>query len=241
VSAGLARRFWPAGQASGQRIKVGPADSEEWLRVVGVVGDVRNRMLQDSPDLATYEPHTQRPWNGMFVMVRTAGPPAPLVDSIRRTLRELEPQAVLSSISTMDERVAQSVASRRFHAIVVGAFAGATLVLVALALYGVLAASVAARTREIGIRAAVGATSSALTRQILFEGLQPALIGVSFGLIGGALAAWTMRALLFEISPRDPSTYAGTLAIMVGISIASCWFPARRAARVDPSVALRAE
>lgn len=101
--------------------------------------------------------------------------------------------------------------------------------------------ALAARTREIGIRSAIGATSAVLTRQLLLEGLQPALLGVSVGLIGGALAGWTMRALLFEVTPRDTWTYAGTLVTVIGISIASCWFPARRAARIDPAVALRTE
>jgi predicted permease len=241
VSAALARQFWPPGQAIGRRIKVGPAESESWKRIVGVVGDVRNRRLDAAPELATYEPHAQRPWNGMFVMVRTAGEPARWSESVRRALREVEPEVILSDVATVEERIAQSVASRRFHAIVVGGFAGATLVLVALALYGALAYSVSSRTREIGIRAAIGASSSRLMHHVLAEGLRPTCIGLLIGLIASACAASAARALLFEVTPRDIWTYVSTVVLLLAVGIGASWMPAQRATRIDPSVALRAD
>jgi putative ABC transport system permease protein len=241
VSGALARRFWPPGQALGKRIKVGPADSEPWMQVIGVVGDVRTGSLEGSADLTSYEPHPQRPWNGMFMMVRTAAEPTAMTDTVRRALREIEPQVLISDEATMTERLAESVATRRFNAIVVGAFAGTTLLLVALALYGVLASWVASRTREIGIRAAVGASSAALARGVMLEGLRPTFVGLVIGLIAGPIAASAARALLFEVGPGDPWSYAGATALIVGVVLASSWLPARRAARIDPSVALRAE
>ncbi len=240
VSASLARRFWPAGQAVGKRIKVGSAGREPWLRLVGVAGDLRNGDLDDALDFATYEPHAQRPWNGMFVMVRTSGDPTSQTPALRRALRELEPEALVST-STMEERIAESVASRRFHATVVGAFAAGTLLLVALAVYGVLASSVGARTREIGIRAAVGASSSSLMRDVLVEGLRPTVAGLAVGIAGGALVASAIRALLFQVAPGDAWTYAGTTLVLLLVAVASAWLPARRAARIDPGAALRSE
>ncbi|HSL23874.1 MAG TPA: ADOP family duplicated permease [Vicinamibacterales bacterium] len=241
VSRTLARRLWQPGQAVGRRIKVGVPDREPWLRVVGVVGDVRNRTLEGGPDFATYEPHPQRPWNGMFVMVRTAGDPMAIVGNVRSALREIEPQVIVSDVSTMEERIEETIASRRFHATVVGAFAAATLTLVALALYGVLAFSLAARTRELGIRSAVGATPWTLTREALVEGLRPALVGLAVGMAGGAAAASASRALLFQVTPGDGWTYAGTAMLVTAVASISSWVPARRAARVDAVIALRSE
>ena len=241
VSSGLARRFWPPGQAVGKRIKVGAVDREPWLRVVGVAGDVRNGTLDGGPDLAAYEPYAQRPWNGMIVMIRTTGEPVAMTGTVRRALREVEPQVLITGVSTMEERIQETVASRRFHATVVGAFAIATLILVALTLYGVLAYSVASRTREIGIRSAMGATSSMLTREALVEGLRPAMAGLAVGLAGGAIAASALRALLFGVTPGDAWTYIWTATLLTVVAVASSWFPARRAARIDPSTALRVE
>ncbi len=241
VSASVARRFWPAGQAIGKRIKVGPAEREPWLRIVGVVADVRNASLEDGFDLAMYEPHTQRPWNGMFMMVRTTGEPTAVTDAVRRALRQVEAQLLISSVSTMEQRIADSVASRRFHTVVVGAFAVTTLLLVALALYGVVGSWVTSHARELGIRAAVGASASDLLRAVMIEGLRPAVGGLALGLCGGWIAASAARALLFEVDAHDPSIFALTSGVVLTVAIASCWLPARRAMLLDPSSALRSE
>jgi putative ABC transport system permease protein len=241
ISAGVARRFWPPHGAIGRRIKVGSAPREPWLRIVGVVGDVRNQTLEDAPELATYEPHAQRPWNALFVIVRTAGEPTALVSAVRRAIRDLEPQAVLSPPSTMEARMAESIAARRFYTVVVGTFAMTTIVLVALAVYGALSYSVASRRREIGIRCAVGASTAALRRFVVGEGLRPTVAGLAAGLAGGAAAAWFARSLLFDIGPDDPLTYAGVAAFFLLVLAAATWLPARRAARIDPTIALRVE
>jgi predicted permease len=239
VSASFARRFWPQGHALGQRIKIGPPGSEPWLRVIGVVGDVRTETVEGAMGLATYEPHAQRPWNGMFVMVRTAGDPMAMMSTIRRTVREVEPEVIISQVATMEERIGKVVAARRFYTMLVGAFAVSTLLLAAIAVYGVLAYAVRSSAREIGIRAAMGATPATLGRAVLADGLRAGAIGLALGLIIAAVSASAMRALLFEVTPADPWSYIATAALLLSVAAASSWLPARRAARVDPATVLR--
>jgi predicted permease len=241
VSRGVARRFWPAGQAVGRRIKVGPPEREPWLRVIGVVGDVRNQTLEGGPDLATYEPHAQRPWNGLFVMVRTAGDPGAMTATVQRTIRGLDPQVTFSDVATMDARIATHVAPRRFFTLVVTTFATATVLLVGLSLYGSLAHAVAVRAREIGVRAALGASPARLRRDITGEGLRPLLTGLGLGMAAGVGAAFWSRSLLYEVTPADASTYAGTAAFFLSVGLTATWLPARRAALADPARVLRGD
>jgi predicted permease len=240
VSRGLARRFWPPGHAVGKRLKVGPARAP-WLRVIGVVGDVRNATLEGGPDLATYEPHAQRPWNGLFVMVRTAGEPGAMTATVQRALREIEPQVTFSDVATMDERIATQVATRRFFTIIVTTFATATVLLVGLSLYGSLAYAVAARAREMGVRAALGASPERLRRYVTREGLRPLLGGLAVGIAAGAAVAFASRTLFFEVTPADGWTYVGTGVFFVAVGVAASWLPARRAAAVDAATSLRGD
>ena len=242
INHGLARRFWPSADAAlGNRIKIGVAEREPWLRIVGVVGDVRNRTLEEAPELAAYQPHTQRPWNGLYVMARTDGDAAAIAPTIQRLIRELEPEAVISRTQTMDERLAATVASRRFYTVIVGAFAAATLLLVALAIYGAMSYSVNSRFREFGVRAAIGASAGTLKRFVLGEALRPAATGLAVGLAGGAMASFAARALLYEVGPFDTTSYAAVTALFLALVALASWRPASRAARIDPTVALREE
>jgi predicted permease len=241
ISAAFARRFWPPGQALGKRIKIGPPDREPWLRVIGVSGDVRTETVEDAMGLAAYEPHRQRPWNGMFMMVRTVGDPLAMTDTVRRAVLDIEPRTILSELSTMEDRIGKVVAARRFYTMLVGAFAVSTVLLAAIAVYGVLASSVRSSTREIGIRAAMGATPSMLGRAVLADGLRAATAGLMWGLIVASLSASAIQALLFEVTPADPWSYVVTAALLLGVAAASSWLPARTAAKVDPSTTLRLE
>jgi putative ABC transport system permease protein len=146
-----------------------------------------------------------------------------------------------SDVATMDERIAAQVATRRFFTIIVTTFATATVLLVGLSLYGSLAHAVASRAREIGVRAALGASPTRLRRSVAGEGMRPLLGGLVLGIAAGAAAAFSARTLLFEVTPADAWTYAGTAAFFVCVGLASSWLPARRATRVDPAQVLRAE
>jgi putative ABC transport system permease protein len=242
VNQGLARRFWKSPEAAlGQRIKIGVAEREPWLRIVGVVGDVRNQTLEQAPELATYQPHSQRQWNGLYVMARTDGDAAAMAPGIHRVMRELEPDAVLSRTQTMDARLAGTFAARRFYTVVVGAFAAATLLLVALAVYGTISYSVNSQFREIGIRAALGASAASLKRFVLIEAFRPAGVGLIAGLAGGAVASFAARGLLYEVGPFDAVTYGMVAVVFVALVALACWQPAGRAARIDPAVTLRTE
>ena len=242
VNQGLARRFWASADAAlGHRIKIGVPEREPWLRIVGVVGDVRNRTLEDAPELATYQPHSQRPWNGLFVMTRTEGDAAAMAPAIQRVIRELEPDAVISRTQTMEERLAATFAARQFYTVIVGAFAAATLLLVALAVYGAMSYSVNARFRELGVRAAIGASAAALKRFVLGEALRPAATGLAMGLAGGAMASFAARGLLYEVGPFDITSYAAVTALFLALVAGASWRPASRASRIDPTIALRTE
>jgi predicted permease len=242
VNQGLARRFWTSAEdALGKRIKIGVAEREPWVRIIGVVGDVRNRTLAEAPELATYEPHRQRPWNGLFVMARTDGDAATMAPTIQRAIRELEADVVISRTQTMDARAAGTFAARRFYTVVVGAFAVATALLVALAVYGATSYSVNSRFREFGVRAAVGASATALKRFVVFEALRPAAVGLAAGLAGGALASFAARGLLYGVGPFDTVSYVAVVALFLALVALASWQPATRAARIDPTVALRTE
>jgi putative ABC transport system permease protein len=241
INEGMARRFWPEGDAIGKRIKVGPPQNEPWLTIVGVAGDVRNIGLEADARLATYEPHAQRPWSSMTLAIRTEADPLSLSAAVRGELRSIEKDLLIRALSTMDERIWLSVAPRRFNMTLLAVFAALALSLAAVGVYGVMSFTVTQRTHEIGVRMALGAQSGAVLKLIVGQGLKLALIGVAIGLAAAfALTRW-MEDLLFDVSPTDSWTYGVVAALLLLVALFACWVPARRAAKVDPMVALRQE
>ena len=241
INEGMARRFWPDGDAIGKRIKVGPPQNEPWLTIVGVAGDVKNIGLEADSLLATYEPHAQRPWSSMTLAVRTGDDPLSLSAAVRGELRAMEKELLIRSSSTMDERIRLSVAPRRFNMTLLTGFAALALLLAAVGVYGVMSYTVTQRTREIGVRMALGAQSGAVLKLIVGQGLKLASIGVAIGLPAAfALTRW-MEDLLFGVRPTDSWTYGAVAALLLLVALLACWIPARRAAKVDPMVALRCE
>jgi putative ABC transport system permease protein len=241
VSEGMARRFWPDGDAVGKRIKIGPPQNEPWLTVVGVVGDVKNIGLEASPSLATYEPHAQRPWSSMNLAIRVDTDPSSQIGAVRGALRAMDKDLLIRNPATMDDRIRGSVSQRRLNMALLSVFAGLAMLLAAVGVYGVMSYTVTLRTREIGVRMALGAQVGDAMRLILGEGATLILYGVGLGLLAAyGLTHW-MEGLLFGVRPTDLWIYCAVAVTMFSVALLACWVPARRATKVDPMVALRYE
>jgi putative ABC transport system permease protein len=238
----LAKRHWPGKSAVGKRIRFG-GEKETWWTVVGVVRDIRERGLLYDMKPAVYVPVTQvrKPGGFSMLVVRTSNDPLSTVKMVEGAVWAVDPQQPVSYVRSMDQLMDADVADRTRPMILLGVFAGLALVLACLGVYGVLAYAVAQRTREIGVRMALGAKPLDVTRMILGRGMKLSAIGL---LAGGALAAGLgalLRTLLYGVTPAAPGIYAGTAAALVLVAMVACVIPAQRAARVDPAVALRNE
>jgi putative ABC transport system permease protein len=236
VSRAAAQMLWGSDDPMGRRVRR-PADGKEFT-VVGVVGDVRSTTLnQESP--ALYYSSMARTWPLMDIVVRPAGDAATVMTAIRRTIRGLDAEVALANVRPMTEWVWASAAQPRLNATLLAFFACVSLLVAAIGTYGVLAYSVAQRTKELGLRMALGADRAGVLGLVLREGMTVAVVGI---LAGAASAAGLMRvlsALVFGVSVRDPWIYAGVSAILTLVAILSCILPALRASRVDPMQALR--
>jgi putative ABC transport system permease protein len=233
-----ALRLWPGEDPIGKRIRRGGSGPP--LEVVGVVGDVRAGLDQDPP-LTVYEPYwTGGPAATSFV-VRTAAEPSVAMGQIREALAGVDPDLALSETRTMAQIEAVAVATRRFQTILAVAFGVASLVLAALGIYGVVSFSVARRTREIGVRIALGARADQITAMVLRQGLTPVLLGLAVGAGGALMIGDALAGLLYGVTPRDPLTFAAVAGVFLIVSAAACLIPARRAMRVDPISTLRAD
>lgn len=239
VSAATAKKFWGEGDPLGRTL-IRSADRKTAFTVVGVVGDVRSTALtQDSP--ALYYPMAARVWPLMDVVVRTTGTPEAILPSVRLRIHALDPNLALANVRTMEDWVSNTAAQPRLNAVLLEAFAGLALLIAALGIYGVLAYGVSQRKREIGLRLAVGAQPGAVVRLFLTEGMMVALTGVGIGLAAAFAFGRALATLLYGVEPRDLPTYLGVALVLTLIALAACAIPARRAARVDPLLALRSE
>jgi putative ABC transport system permease protein len=238
----FANRFFPNTDPVGRHIKPGPRDSPgPWLTIVGVVGNMKTDGF-DQPD----QPHLylsmlQNPGYSMAVYVRTEGNPAGLTQALRREVQAVDPNLPLFGEQTMDDLVSASLAQRRFAMQIVGLFGVLALLLAGIGIYGVMAYSVTQRTREIGIRLALGASTGNILRWLLQQGMRLTLIGVAAGLLGAFALTRLLRGLLFGIGTTDLVTYAVLTLVLAGVSLLACYIPARRATKVDPLIALRYE
>jgi predicted permease len=242
VSETTARRLWPGEDAVGKRIQPGNADPDGWIEVVGVVNDVRQFELTSEPRLQMYLPYVQFQW---FVprqlVVKTDVEPASLAAAVRKTVWELDKDQPVSDVRTMEEVLSNSIARQRFSTLLLGIFASLALLLAAVGIYGVMSYAVAQRTREIGIRMALGAQAGSVLRLMIGQGLKLASAGVVLGLAGALLLTRLMSSLLFGVSATDPLTLVTISLVLVGVALLASYIPARRAAKVDPLVALRYE
>jgi putative ABC transport system permease protein len=243
VNQTLARRFWSGRSALGARITLDdPADPEaRWMSVVGIAGDIRHDRLADQAYPQIYLPFTQTPTRSMVLAARVEGDPAALVPAIRRSLAAIDPDLALTDIGSLEERKAASLARPRVNAAVLGAFALSALVLAAVGIYGVVAYGVVQRTRELGIRMALGAGGGSLLRMVIRQGMMPVLGGVALGLAGAVAGGRVLRSLLFGVGPGDPATLVAGVLIVALVTFAGSLAPALRAVRVSPLVAMRAD
>jgi len=236
-----ARRFFPQGEAVGKRLKPGgdPGADEPWWTVVGVVESVRHGGLDADPKLEMYLPHAQSPRRSMTVVVRSQGPPEAQVPAARAALGELDPTLSLAAVGTARELVSASVALPRLLTLCTLSFGLVALLLAALGIYGVVAQVVGRRTRELGIRIALGAERAAVLRLVMTQGGVLVAVGLVAGLAGAALAGRWVRGLLFQVAPADPGTWLGAIGLLAAAALLATWLPARRATHLDPLTALR--
>ena len=240
VNETAARRFWPGEDAIGHLVGVGQGGMDQ-AEVIGVVGDVRYGQMDELPKPDVYISSLQSPRWGMLVNVRAAGNPTALTEAIRRQVHALNRDLPLFDVKTMEERIREGTAKARFSAILLAVFAAMALILSAVGIYGVMAYVVTQRTREIGIRIALGARPADVLGLVVRRGGGLALAGIVVG-IGGALAATrVLTTLLYQVRPSDAATYAVIGCGLLAVALLASYIPARRAASVDPSSALRAD
>jgi putative ABC transport system permease protein len=242
INRALAERYWPNQNPLGQRLKIGSYDSKRpWMIIVGVVGDVHQLSLSEPPDPLFYAPYAQDPWTFMTVAVRTDSPPASAAAGLVSAIRSVDSEEAVDHIRTMEDVVALSVASKRSLLALIAAFSGVALLLAGVGVFGVVSFSVAQRTREIGIRLALGALPAQVLKSVLLDGLRLALIGIALGALGTLALHRALSHLLYAVNPTDPATLLAVAMLLLATVLAACWIPARRATRVDPMEALRYE
>jgi ABC-type antimicrobial peptide transport system permease subunit len=242
ISESLASREFPGQDPLGQRVHVGPRD-RPWFSVVGVVGDVKQTSLAVADLDAVYISPGQQ-WfadDAMSLVVRAQVEPLPLASALRTAIWSVDKDQAILHAATMDSLVARSAAERKFVLILFEAFSLVALALAATGIYGVLSGSVTERFREIGIRAALGASRVSILSLVFRQGMLLATLGAAIGLAVAALVTQVMISLLFGVSRLDPATYLGAILLLALVCAAACWTPAWRATKVDPIVALRHE
>ena len=235
----MAKRFWPGESPIGAVVHIGGPPRT----VVGVVGAVKHSGLDADLSPTFYLPQKQEPMvsRQMTLMVRTRGNPLGLAAAVRAAVKAIDPNQPVARLQSMESVVSTSVGNRRLTTWGLGGFAILGLVLVAIGLYGVVSLSVARRTKEIGIRVALGAPKQQVLRLVLRQGMQLALAGVGIGVVAALALSRVMSSLVFEVKPTDPLTFVSVSCLLVVVALLACWVPARRAAGIDPIVALRCE
>jgi putative ABC transport system permease protein len=242
INEAMAKRYWPNEDPIGKRIKIGSFNSDTpWLTVVGITQDVKQGGLDQTPRPEFFRPYNQAAWPVMTVVVRTASSPGLFINPVKQALARFEPDRAVSGARTMEEVIYDSVGSRRFPMMLLAAFSLVALTLSAVGISGVVAFSVSQRTREIGIRLALGAQKGAVIRLALTRSMAAALIGVGLGLAASFALTRFLTSLLFEVKPMDPLVLGSAALILTGVAFIACYLPARRATTVDPMAALRSE
>jgi len=239
ISEAAARKYWPNEDPIGKTVKVYQGGFHTGATVIGIVGDVRFGIIDSLPAPDVYISYGQATAARMMIFLRTAGDPLALVGPVRRALHESAAQEPVYDIASMSDRVGAASAQARFSATLLAMFAAVALGLAVMGIYGVMSFGVAQRTREIGIRIALGADRGRVVGMIVREGARLAAIGTAIGLAGALALTRLLRTLLFEVAPSDPATYAGIVVVIGAAALVASWLPARQAGRVEPTEALR--
>jgi putative ABC transport system permease protein len=243
ISESFARRKFPGQDPIGQRLRLGGPPDRPWDIIIGVVGDVKQASLAAGFTDAVYVKTDQWLWadGTLWLVVRARGDVAALTSAIRQAIWSVDKDQPIVRVALMDKLLAATAAERRFVLILFEAFGLVALALAAIGIYGVLAGSVTERTQEIGIRLALGAQTSAILKLVLWQGMRLIVIGIGLGLLTAFALTRLLQGLLFGVSATDPLTFTVIAILQLIVALLACWIPARRAAKVDPMVALRAE
>jgi predicted permease len=246
VSRAFAERYWPNGSALGKRVRLNPVGP--WQTIVGVVGDVHNETLSKPAEPIVYQQHytvetdsARTAWSSMALVVRTAGDPMALAQAVRREVWSIDRALPIIGLRTMEEVVRADTARTTFTLLLVAVASGVALLLGAVGIYGVISYMVSLRTREIGVRLALGARPSEVRAMVVRQGLRLTGVGVAVGVVGALALGRFVAAFLYGVAPYDPVTLTSVTLVLAAVSAVASWLPAARAAGIDPVEALRAE
>jgi putative ABC transport system permease protein len=239
ISQSLARQYFPGEVPLGQRISVNMRDQNPFGEIIGIAGDVREDSLEKDPAPTVYYIHSQLPGVSMYFVVRAAGDPLLLAAPARRVIHDLEPKQPLSEMDTMQKIVRETFSRQTFIALLLGGFSLISLLLAAIGIYGVLAYSVTERTREFGVRVALGARPSSILSLVLSGAARIVLAGTAAGIAGAWFLTNLLRSLLFSVAPHDTATFVTVPLVLALVALIAAWIPARRAANLTPIDALR--
>jgi predicted permease len=243
INHAMASRYWPNEDVIGKRFTLddNPKD-KDWFRIVAVVGDVKDKPNSPGAEPAFWWPHQQAPWwPEMSVVLRAGGDPRQLVNALRDQVKQLDPLLAIGNVRLMDQVADESIATPRFSFFLVGLFAGLAIVLAAIGTYGVISYSVSQRIPEFGLRLALGAPPSVMQLMVLLQAMRLAFGGAVIGLAVALVLARAMSSMIYNVSPTDPFTFVSVVTMVVAIALLACYLPARRAAKANPMVALRAD
>jgi putative ABC transport system permease protein len=235
----MARNFWPNEDPIGKRFRFADDQSGPWLTVIGVAGDMHRQGLEKQVAPQVFRSLSQSPDNELDILVRTTSDPIRTADAVRAEIQSIDKNVAKFGVTTVEKRLGEETAERRFHTSLIGLFSLISLFLAAVGIYGLMQHLVMQRTHEIGVRMALGARYTGVVGLVLKQGLTLAGIGIAAGIIGAFCFTRMLSSLLFNVSDTDPVTFMIAPAILVSVAALACWLPARRAARIDPMVALR--
>ncbi|HEY7160324.1 MAG TPA: FtsX-like permease family protein, partial [Acidobacteriota bacterium] len=238
----LAKTYFPNEDPIGKGLKIDMRDEPNpYTYIIGVVGDVKHANLEEPVNPTVFWPHPELPLPFMTIIIRTKGDPASAIPSIRQAIRSVDPDQPLGEFQLMKNSLGATYARNEFNMTLLAILAFVAMALSIIGIYGVMSHTVLQRTQEMGIRMALGARSTDVERMVLKQAGKLIIGGSLIGLAGAFALTWLMQGLLFGTSPTDPRTLAMVTATIVGVALAACWIPARRASKVDPATALRYE